>query len=104
MPILLPFYPVASRFAAVVLLVAGWLNAGVRIQWLSFGLAVAVVAVYRFVPPPMTFLMIERMVQGHGFDRRWVPLRSISPRRSDEAPATAPSTSAIKAGSTIIAC
>jgi monofunctional biosynthetic peptidoglycan transglycosylase len=49
---------------------------------LIFGLIgpVAVVAVYRFVPPPMTFLMIERMVQGHGFDRRWVPLRSISPQ------------------------
>ena len=41
---------------------------------------VVVVAVYRFVPPPMTFLMIERMFQGHGFDRRWVPLRQISPQ------------------------
>ena len=38
-----------------------------------------VVAVYRFVPPPMTFLMVQRMVEGRGFDRRWVPLRSISP-------------------------
>ena len=49
---------------------------------LVFGLIgpVAVVAVYRFVPPPMTFLMIEGMVQGHGFDRRWIPLRSISPQ------------------------
>jgi monofunctional biosynthetic peptidoglycan transglycosylase len=41
---------------------------------------VAVVAIYRFVPPPMTWLMVERMFQGHGFDRRWVPLRSISPQ------------------------
>ena len=40
---------------------------------------VAVVAVYRFVPPPMTFLMVQRMVEGRGFDRRWVPLRAISP-------------------------
>jgi monofunctional biosynthetic peptidoglycan transglycosylase len=38
-----------------------------------------VVAVYRFVPPPMTFLMVQRMVEGRGFDRRWVPMRSISP-------------------------
>lgn len=48
---------------------------------LVFGLVgpVAVVALYRFVPPPMTYLMVERMFQGHGFDRRWVPLSRISP-------------------------
>jgi monofunctional biosynthetic peptidoglycan transglycosylase len=40
---------------------------------------VAVVAVYRFVPPPMTFLMVQRMVEGRGFDRRWVPIGAISP-------------------------
>ncbi len=49
---------------------------------LVFGLIgpVAVVAIYRFATPPMTWLMVERMVQGHGFDRRWVPLGSISPQ------------------------
>ena len=49
---------------------------------LVFGLIgpVTVVAVYRFVPPPMTFLMVERLFEGHGFDRRWVPLAQISPR------------------------
>jgi monofunctional glycosyltransferase len=41
---------------------------------------IVVVAVYRFVPPPMTFLMVERMVEGQGFDRRWVPLNRISPQ------------------------
>ncbi len=48
---------------------------------LIFGILgpIAVVAVYRFVPPPMTFLMVQRMVEGRGFDRRWVPIRSISP-------------------------
>jgi monofunctional biosynthetic peptidoglycan transglycosylase len=48
---------------------------------LVFGLVgpVAMVTLYKFVPPPMTFLMIERMFQGHGFDRRWVPLSRISP-------------------------
>ncbi len=40
---------------------------------------VAVVVVYRFVPPPMTWLMVQRMVEGRGFDRQWVPLKSISP-------------------------
>ena len=37
------------------------------------------VAVYRVVPPPITILMIERAFQGHGLDRRWVPLDRISP-------------------------
>jgi len=37
------------------------------------------VAVYRFVPPPITVLMIERLAEGHGLDRRWVPLRAIAP-------------------------
>jgi monofunctional biosynthetic peptidoglycan transglycosylase len=41
---------------------------------------VVVVAIYRFVPPPMTYLMVQRMIEGHGFDRRWVPLRQISPQ------------------------
>jgi monofunctional biosynthetic peptidoglycan transglycosylase len=40
----------------------------------------AVVTLYRFVPPPLTFLMVERVFEGHGFDRRWVPLDEISPR------------------------
>jgi len=37
------------------------------------------VAIYRVVAPPITILMIERMVQGHGLDRRWVPIRDMSP-------------------------
>jgi monofunctional biosynthetic peptidoglycan transglycosylase len=41
---------------------------------------VAVVILYRYVPPPMTFLMVQRMFEGRGFDRRWVPLSRISPR------------------------
>ena len=48
---------------------------------LIFGILgpIAVVAVYRFVPPPLTFLMVQRMVEGRGFERRWVPIRAISP-------------------------
>ncbi|MHB8530330.1 MAG: monofunctional biosynthetic peptidoglycan transglycosylase [Caulobacteraceae bacterium] len=38
-----------------------------------------VVFVYRFVPPPITILMIERLFQGRGLDRRWTPLSRISP-------------------------
>ena len=40
--------------------------------------ALAVVA-YRFVAPPITVLMVERMLQGQGFDHRWRPLSAISP-------------------------
>ena len=41
---------------------------------------IVVVAIYRFVPPPITWLMVQRMTEGHGFDRRWVPLGQISPQ------------------------
>jgi monofunctional biosynthetic peptidoglycan transglycosylase len=40
---------------------------------------IVVVGVYRFVPPPLTFLMVQRVFEGRGFDRRWVPLERISP-------------------------
>ena len=60
---------------------------GRLIRWamlfvLVFGIVgpIAVVALYRVVPPPITWLMVERMVQGKGFDRRWVPLDRISPQ------------------------
>jgi len=37
------------------------------------------VLVYRFVAPPLTILMVERMVQGQGIDHRWVPIAQMSP-------------------------
>ena len=37
------------------------------------------VLVYRFVPPPLTMLMVERLVQGQGLDHRWRRCREISP-------------------------
>jgi monofunctional biosynthetic peptidoglycan transglycosylase len=37
------------------------------------------VVVYRFAPPPITILMIERVVQGQGLDHRWTPIDRISP-------------------------
>src|SRR5579864_1088609 len=40
---------------------------------------VVIVAVYRFLPPPITVLMIERLAQGHGLDHRWRPLSQMSP-------------------------
>ncbi len=37
------------------------------------------VLLYRFVPPPVTILMIQRLIEGHGLDYRWRPLSKISP-------------------------
>lgn len=60
----------------------GRLFRGLLILLLVFGLIgpVAVVTLYRFAPPPLTFLMVQRIFEGRGFDRRWVPLSDISPR------------------------
>jgi monofunctional biosynthetic peptidoglycan transglycosylase len=48
---------------------------------LVFGLIgpILVTALYRFVPPPITYLMVERTFQGRGFDRHWRPIDKISP-------------------------
>jgi monofunctional biosynthetic peptidoglycan transglycosylase len=40
---------------------------------------VATTLVYRIVPPPITMLMIIRLVEGRGLDHRWRSLRQISP-------------------------
>jgi monofunctional biosynthetic peptidoglycan transglycosylase len=37
------------------------------------------VAAYRFLPPPVTPLMLIRLTQGKGLDYRWRPLSQISP-------------------------
>ncbi len=37
------------------------------------------VAVYRVTPPPVTPLMIIRLLEGEGIKKDWVPLRRISP-------------------------
>ncbi len=37
------------------------------------------VLAYRFVPPPLTVLMIQRMAQGYGVDHEWRPIDRISP-------------------------
>ncbi len=43
------------------------------------GLAVGQVAVLRFVPPPVTLLMLERLAEGRGLDKSWRPLDRIAP-------------------------
>ena len=56
--------------------IAGLLALAIVVFWVGPVLAVAA---YRFVPPPITFLMIQRAVEGRGFKRDWVPLTQISP-------------------------
>ncbi len=46
---------------------------------------VVLVLIFRFVPPPVTYLMVERAVQGHGMDYRWRPLSKISPNMVNAA-------------------
>lgn len=43
------------------------------------GLPVALVLVYRVVPPPLTTVMAIRLVEGEGATRDWVSLGDISP-------------------------
>ena len=43
------------------------------------GLPLALVALYRFIPLPVTALMIQRSLEGKGLERRWKPIRDISP-------------------------
>jgi monofunctional biosynthetic peptidoglycan transglycosylase len=40
---------------------------------------VVAVIVYRFLPPPITFLMVERLFEGKGLDHRWRSLAGMSP-------------------------
>ena len=56
--------------------------------WL-FGLLVVFpvcwVGLYRFVPPPVTALMLIRVFEGHGLDYRWRGLQDISPTLAQAA-------------------
>ena len=42
-------------------------------------LPVGLTAVYRFVPPPITYLMVQRMFEGRGLTKHWRPMSEISP-------------------------
>ena len=44
------------------------------------GLVLASVAAHRLVPPPVTFLMVTRAIEGEGLSYRWKSLDDISPR------------------------
>ncbi len=46
---------------------------------LGFGIPLVLTLAYRFVAPPITPLMLIRMVQGEGLQRHWVSIESVSP-------------------------
>lgn len=54
--------------------IVGWLFKGA----LAFVLmSVAMVTLYRFVPPPFTLTMLGDVFSGHGVTKKWVPLSRI---------------------------
>jgi len=44
-----------------------------------FSVALLLIAVFRFVNPPITSLMVLKWLGGAGLEQEWVPLESISP-------------------------
>ncbi len=62
-----------------------WLKRNTRqlVAWsliLALGMPLALVVLYRFVAPPVTPLMLIRMAQGEGLQRRWVSVEAVSPQ------------------------
>lgn len=53
-----------------------WLG---RALILVIGISVVLAAIYRFVPPPLTPLMVIRLVEGNWISRDWVSYDDISP-------------------------
>lgn len=59
----------------------GWLRRIVVVLLVVFVAApLALILLYRFVPPPVTPLMLIRLAQGEGLVRDWVPWGEISPQ------------------------
>jgi monofunctional biosynthetic peptidoglycan transglycosylase len=56
--------------------VTGLVIVGLIVFWIG---PVLTVAVYRFVPVPLTYLMVQRVFEGQGVQRDWVPIEEISP-------------------------
>lgn len=65
----------------------GWLQRQRRrsrqiVLWLAaiaVGLPLALTLLYSVAPPPVTPLMLIRLVQGEGLQKQWAPLEEISP-------------------------
>ncbi|MGK6319709.1 monofunctional biosynthetic peptidoglycan transglycosylase [Sphingomonas sp. DT-204] len=66
----------AKRPRSFVRRVFGWLF---RLILAFVILSVAMTAIYRFVPPPVTWTMVGDVFAGHGVTKRWMPLSRIDP-------------------------
>lgn len=62
--------------------VLGW---AVRLVLGFLVLSVVMVAIYRFVPPPITLTMIGDAIEGHGIDKSWRSLSRIDPNMARAA-------------------
>lgn len=56
-----------------------WRRAAIIALVVVVGGPLALTALFRVVPPPVTPLMLIRLAQGHGLDKQWRPLSAISP-------------------------
>ena len=54
-----------------------WVVTGLFVLFVA--LPVGLILLYRVVPPPLTSVMLLRLVQGEGITRDWVPLEDIAP-------------------------
>jgi monofunctional biosynthetic peptidoglycan transglycosylase len=66
----------ARRHGGPIRRVMRWLG---RALALFFGISVALVALYRFIPPPVTPLMVIRLFDGNWMSKDWVSYDEISP-------------------------
>jgi monofunctional biosynthetic peptidoglycan transglycosylase len=57
-----------------------WLRALLILFAIAFVVApVGLTAIYKVAPPPVTILMLQRLVQGYGLHKSWRPLGAIAP-------------------------
>ncbi len=59
---------------------AGRIVRGVLVSLLCFFLgSILWVAIYRFIPPPITLTMVGNAIEGNGLTKSWMPLSRIDP-------------------------
>src|SRR4051812_27305884 len=58
----------------------GWVRRLMILALVVFGLLpVGITLIYRFLPPPVTILMLERLAEGKGLTKSWRPMSAIVP-------------------------
>lgn len=74
--------PASAKPRGIVRRLVVWL---LRLIALFVILSVAIVAIYRFVPPPVTLTMVGDALGGHGIEKSWRPLSAIDPNMARAA-------------------